>query len=411
MPSQKSAIPRDFKNRGTGNKIPSSKGGGLSESLSTNLPKPNILRIEVLDGNARKRYLAAVQRAGDNIRASVYQQTTQPGERVFYGFLVAGSETGFNMSSNWNAETGSGAVLDTIKGLAGAVPGVNTAVGGIAKALEGIGDIGGSLLGINKSTTGSGTVKEFAGVGLSDFHVKCGWYIPEQYQLCIKSLKTVYRMAYPKQTDLSVVDSLINKTTTYIKAKATTKLVQSNTDEPDGVLSQAVDAAGNLIKGAAKGVMQLQEDFGSNYTFNPLPVRVSVGQYMDIEPLVITAVNTSFSKETFINYSGTKDKRGRHLPIMVTTDITFQYWLNPAPDLQFASILGQELFGTEPVPDKSIIKKEGFDSYNSRSNEGAGLDFASTDEFRNAAIANGSPQYTSVADLPSIQTKSATTIT
>lgn len=372
MASSKKSIPRDFKNRG----VLKDGTSGKRESLSTNLPKPNILRVEVLDGNARQRYLAAIQRAGDEIRENVYQQTTQPGERVFYGFLVGGSETGFNMGSSWKTQTGSNAVLDSLKGLAGSVSGMNTIVGGIDSALDGIGDIGGSLLGINKSTTGSGTVKDFEGVTLDDFTIKCGWYLPEQYHLCIKSLKTIYRMAYPKQTDLSVIDDLIHATSNYMKGKGSDKVkaandALNNEPEPAGVVDSDGNAVVQFIGGAAKAVMQVQEAFGSNYTFNPLPVRVSVGQYMDIEPLVITGVNTSFSKETFINYSGSD--KGRHLPIMVTTELSFKYWLNPAPDLQFVNLLGQELFGTEAVPNVNpVVKKESGDSFLKRTNPANG---------------------------------------
>lgn len=342
---------RNFLTRGIGE---ANEDGTLSKSLSPDLPKPNILRVEVLDGNARQRYLAAVQRKGDNIRRIAYQQATQPGERIFYGFLVSGGETGFNMNTQWNKDTGSGAILGELKGIAGVIPGVNTIVGGATEIIDRIGEIGGSLLGINQSSTGSGTVKDFAGVGLQDYTIKCGWYLPEQYHLCVKSLKTIYRMAYPKQTDLSVIDDMIQKGAEYLQNKTFEKSDQSNSTEPQGLLDAGIDAAAEIIKESAKIVMQVQEAFGSNYTFNPLPVRVSVGQYMDIEPLVITNINTTFSKETFINYSGSD--KGRHLPITVTVDITFEYWLNPAPDLQFTSLLGQELFGTDPIPNKSKVE-------------------------------------------------------
>jgi len=79
--------------------------------------------------------------------------------------------------------------------------------------------------------------------------------------------------------------------------------------------------------------------FGKNLTFDPLPVRVSVGQYVDIEPLVITEARTEFSSETFIS------SNGRHLPIFCTVTIDFDFWMMPAPNAEFLSILGEEMFG------------------------------------------------------------------
>lgn len=358
---------RNLINRGVGEQRKDSTGNniGLTGGLSTALPKPNILRIEVLDGNARERYLSAVQLKGDELRQKIYQNVTLPGERLFYGFLVGGGETGFSLSTQWERQTGSGAILDNLKGIAGLVPGGNTVVGGAQQALDNIGEIGGSLLGINKSTTGSGTVKDFTSIALTDYTLTCGWYLPEQYHLCVKSLKALYRMAYPKQTDVESILSKMSDVVSGITSNNELKRAASNANKEGesapGLTDRVIDSGIDLVKDTANLVMNVQEAFGVNYTFNPLPVRASVGQYMDIEPLVITNVNTSFSKETFINYSG--KEKGRHLPITVKVSITFEYWLNPAPDLEFTSLLGEEMFGQSPLPSNALKTLESSESY------------------------------------------------
>lgn len=356
---------RNLVNRGIGTQKVDANGKeiGLTGGLSSALPKPNILRVEVLDGNARERYLAAVQLKGDQLRQQMYQTVTLPGERLFYGFLVAGGETGFNLTTRWERQTGSGAILKELTGLAGVVPGGNSIVGGVTEVVDRLGAIGGSLLGINKSTTGSGTVKDFSSIALSDYTLKCGWYLPEQYQLCVKSLKTLYRMAYPKQTDVESITELMKSGIGFLIEEGVKKRNDKedidNGNNVPSILGRPANLVVDTVKETANFVMNIQEAFGSNYTFNPLPVRVSVGQYMDIEPLVITKVNTTFSKETFINYSG--KEKGRHLPITVTVDIGFEYWLNPSPDLEFTSLLGEELFGESPIPKKSYSARSTVD--------------------------------------------------
>lgn len=343
-------LKRNFDKRGI-----VSNDGKMKTHLSTNLPKPNILRVEVLDGNARQRYLQSIQRVGDRIRNSTYQQISKPGERVFYGFMTSGGETGFDLNVDWSDKAASGTLLGELKGIAGVIPGVGDVVGGVSDAIEGIGDIAGSILGINATTTGSGTVKDFAGVSLRDYHIKCGWYLPEQYDLCTKSLKTIYRMAYPKQLGSERLADITEAIANGVNEELGRQAAQN--EGVKNVFVSAAQSAAEVTATATKtsaplvqAIGNIREAFGANYTFNPLPVRVSVGQHMDIEPLVITGVNTSFSKETFINYSGSKNDKGRHLPIFVYTTISFKYWLNPAPNLEFTSLLGEELFGVNPVP-------------------------------------------------------------
>ena len=60
-------------------------------------------------------------------------------------------------------------------------------------------------------------------------------------------------------------------------------------------------------------------------------------------------IDTKFSRETFIS-----EDNGRHLPLYAHTTISFKYWLNPAPNLEFLSILGTELFGDSMITSAQV---------------------------------------------------------
>ena len=48
-----------------------------NRGLSSGIPKPNIVRIELLDGIARQRYLGGLQRSGDSLRTNLYDNLTE----------------------------------------------------------------------------------------------------------------------------------------------------------------------------------------------------------------------------------------------------------------------------------------------------------------------------------------------
>jgi hypothetical protein len=79
--------------------------------------------------------------------------------------------------------------------------------------------------------------------------------------------------------------------------------------------------------------------FGGEITANPLPVRVSIGHYLDLEPMVIDSVKIYSSTEQFVSADGT------HLPIFMNADVTVSYWMQPGPTKDFISVLGNEVFG------------------------------------------------------------------
>ena len=83
----------------------------------------------------------------------------------------------------------------------------------------------------------------------------------------------------------------------------------------------------------------LNSFFGGEIVANPLPVRVSIGHYLDLEPMVIDSVNISASTEQFVSADGT------HLPVFMMAEVKVSYWMQPGPTKDFISILGNEVFG------------------------------------------------------------------
>lgn len=347
-----------------------------SRGLSSNLPRANIVRIEALDGSARQRYLQGIQQFTDEkFRQPVYEKLANKEDNLFYG-IMTDSDTSFNMQAQWNDSDAAGAVLGGIKAIGEKfTPNLYNTASGMVSMVDGVDKFIGKLTGTNSTATGSGTVKEFSGVSLNDMSIKCSWYLPEQYALCTKSLKILYRMAYPKQLEVedlaNSIGDIVKEGAHYVSDKASefadnmaNKLfsVDGSEDENKTVQKPAsvgdnnsiIDKSIDGLAYAGYGYMTMKKWFGSTYTFNPLPVRLSVGHHIDVEPLVITAINTNFSEETFIA------PNNRHLPIFVTTTIQFKYWLNPNPDIQFADILGESIYGVPAGASTSLkdsIKK------------------------------------------------------
>lgn len=331
--------------------------------LSANIPLPNIVRIEILNKNARNRYLGTLQRITSDLRDDLAETFRAKRIDKFYGFMKGSAQRVIDLSSSWQptGDTGGG-IIGTIRQIVAG--GTNNFKSTIGNLLE----LGRDLTGISLNTTGSSSIKRYNGSELNQFSIDCGWYLPEQYNVCVKSVKSIFRMAYPTQLDLDnpsqvlqaaqkigtavagqvnaaaapVIDSIIStsdqnktqtETDTQLKnngiVKPTNPTQQKNMDF-QGIAEKAI---GTIIN------PEIVKLFGKNLTFDPLPVRCSIGQFIDIEPLVISGVSIAFSNETFVN------AEGRHLPIFVSVNIQFKFWMQPAPNLEFMQLLGEEIFG------------------------------------------------------------------
>lgn len=346
------------------------------DRLSSLLPRPNIVRIEVLDGNSRDRFLKSQTTTGDG--TNIYSITNEmrkstigsvytgnrANEKVFYGFLDPKTDSTFNLTSEWSDSSMGGDIGGAIKKVIANAPGIGDMVTTGINIGSSFNEIANRTLGLNTTATGAATMQEFKGVKTSEFKVSCVWYLPEQEKLANFSLKVLYRMLYPTQIAQDKVGKMVGDAVSNIvdrskeiaqnvvKEGLTTAgrdglaslippAAPANADDnnPPGTVAAVTGKAASAVSGVTTAVNNF---FGQNTTINPLPVRVCIGHHIDLEPLVIKGVDTKFSKETFIS-----EINGRHLPLFAYTTINFGFWLTPTPNMEFVSLLGNEIFGDE----------------------------------------------------------------
>ena len=337
---------------------------------STNIPKPNIVRIEQLSPIARTRYMSGkASKISEGLAASAVLYGYDVPIDVFYGFAHKDNAITLGVTNGWSPTTGTG-MFPQLAGLLSKLPldigsdlysvklNVTGAIASGIKFVDNLIKTSNTSLGMSNKTVGGATIKDFTNVDLSGLTVKCAWYLPEQEKLAKHALKSLYRMAYPKTVDTRKIGDAITKVVLG-QAKG---IINAGGDlvgslvEPipgaSGVVKSLFNSLatptstnadksensviGNIAKSVYDGMNKMD---GYVTSVNPYPVRLSVGHFLDVEPLVIRNVSTHFSKETFIN------SKGLHLPIFVETTITFTYWMNPSPDQEFVKILNTEVFG------------------------------------------------------------------
>lgn len=351
--------------------------------MSKRLPKPNVCRIEVLDGEARRAYMGGFQKSLDTFRETMLDaialESGYDMYEPFYGILSADTGNGpsFSVKANWNEPGGnkSGfARMNTIltggggnAGLLGAIPGIGSAISrttnSVLGGIESVAQVGMELSGVNNNCTGSMTIKKFTGAQIdATLPLKFRWYLPEQEDMCRQSLKRLVMMTYVRPMDMqgdAIVNEMINGL-----VNAGSQLVDSAKQMIDNVTSgyyssgdssykegnSSSSNSGKAETGSVKDVINkvlgsgvdiynnLNTFFGGEITANPLPVRVSIGHYLDFEPMVINSVRIQASNEQFISPDGT------HLPVFINAEVQVSYWMQPGPTKDFISILGNEVF-------------------------------------------------------------------
>lgn len=379
----------DVKRYGTRSFVKTGKGAGLTDvehPLSENLPKPNVIRIEVLPGYVRQHYVKGFYAAGDKIKQSLMNLAQDSSAYLpFYGILANEINPEFSVSASWSPSTKGGfaTAATLVSDIAGGIKGfgksmtggkgkigalgnlVGGAVSGIAGGVQGFVDTTASLVnsgerllstygGIDNVSTGTTTVKTLQSVNLSfGTSATVKWYMPEQAKMCRMGIERLTKMAY--------VHSMAGNVEAQM-GKAVEDLVQNNIAprvDGKGSLFGDTDYAmyGDLLRkyvtqdnvaGVLGKIRTANEFFGNNMTVNPLPVRVSIGHILDLQPMVITNVSFHCSAEQFISEDGT------HIPIWVSASINFQPWMNPGPDNEFFSFLGDEIFG----PERTVTENE-----------------------------------------------------
>lgn len=354
--------------------------------MSRGLPKPNVCRIEVMDGEARRAYMGAAgfHRMLDVFREQMMESISGDGYDLyepFYGILDGTNGPSFNVSASWSQNlgnksgfarmseliTGSGSVGALFKN----VPVVGVAVNGIgavAKTVDKVAATTMDMAGVNNNTTGSMTIKKFTGATIgANVPLKFKWYLPEQEDMCRHALKRLVMMAYVRPMNMSGAD-IVNKAINgllngsgelmdsfgdawngFVRGEPYTPSQHDYKDgnssnsnqqaDPNSTLEKIKNGVKSVAAGTIDAYNSINAFFGGEIVANPLPVRVSIGHYLDLEPMVITSVKINCSSEQFVSADGT------HLPLFVSADVGVDYWMQPGPTKDFISILGNEVFG------------------------------------------------------------------
>lgn len=340
---------------------------------SFNLPNPNVVRIEVLSPMARKRYLGMFFGELELLRTTLVEQLMpDDANRPFYAIFdpQQTGDIGFDLRANWESRgdatfAGLAKTLEKLPGVGFLATRAADVSGTINKLM--------SRVGIDNTSTGTGTLKSFSKADLQfNKNVRCSWYMPEMEAQARVSIARLLKIAYVRNFDQNKNGDYVQKIATALKTVAkdikegmkksnqeaeTAKLESDEQEGGGGTVTNAVRKVGGtmvdytttglgaLAKAAGLGINQViqfglkaNETFGGSITFAPFPVRLTLGHILDIEPLVITNVQLTGSKEQFM----TED--GSNIPLFVNANIQFETWLTPDPNKGFIRWLGDDVF-------------------------------------------------------------------
>lgn len=370
---------------------------------SPNLPNPNVIRIEVLSPSARAQYLNSGIYAMANRFQQALKESFIDGIQPFYGFFDPEKTQGveFSVHAKWdtNSNHGFGEVAGIMKKVTGAfskVPVVGS-VGKLgtgviqgAEVIDAVAKDMANIAGIDTNSTGACTMKDFGG---SDFKfnkkVVCSWYLPEQENMARLSISRLIKLAYVRHMNMDnkdVVGALtkaasemmagpewqsMTSTISQMGAEIMSAPVVGETlgdvghminglrltAEENGILPSSdttkviVDVAKQIANGGIDAMVKLNSFFGGNLTMSPFPVRLTMGHILDIEPVVITDVQFSSSKEQFITEDGT------HVPLWITATIGFEMWMIPDPKKGFIRWMGDDVFNGGSYPSSAKAGK------------------------------------------------------
>ena len=385
---------------------------------SPNLPNPNVIRIEVLSPSARAQYLNSGIYAMANRFQQALKESFIDGIQPFYGFFDPEKTQGieFAVHASWdkNSNHGFGEVAGIMKKVTGAVSKVPV-VGSVGKlgtgviqgaeAIDAVAKDMANIAGIDTNSTGACTMKDFSGVD-SKFNKKvvCSWYLPEQENMARLSISRLIKLAYVRHMNMDNKDVVgaLTKAASEMMAGPEWRSMTSTisqmgseimsapvvgetlgdlghminglrlTAEENGLLPSSdttkviVDVAKQIANGGIDAMIKLNSFFGGNLTMNPFPVRLTMGHILDIEPVVITDVQFSSSKEQFITEDGT------HVPLWITATIGFEMWMIPDPKKGFIRWMGDDVFNGGSYPSSAKAGKNSGGKNGGASGSGGG---------------------------------------
>ena len=382
---------------------------------SPNLPNPNVIRIEVLSPSARAQYLNSGIYAMANRFQQALKESFIDGIQPFYGFFDPEKTQGieFAVHASWdkNSNHGFGEVAGIMKKVTGAVSKVPV-VGSVGKlgtgvirgaeVIDAVAKDMANIAGIDTNSTGACTMKDFSGVDFKfNKKVVCSWYLPEQENMARLSISRLIKLAYVRHMNMDnkdVVGALTKAASEMMAGPEWTSTISQMgseimsapvvgetlgdlvhminglrlTAEENGLLPSSdttkviVDVAKQIANGGIDAMIKLNSFFGGNLTMNPFPVRLTMGHILDIEPVVITDVQFSSSKEQFITEDGT------HVPLWITATIGFEMWMIPDPKKGFIRWMGDDVFNGGSYPSSAKAGKNSGGKNGGASGSGGG---------------------------------------
>lgn len=385
---------------------------------SPNLPNPNVIRIEVLSPSARAQYLNSGIYAMANRFQQALKESFIDGIQPFYGFFDPEKTQGieFAVHASWdkNSNHGFGEVAGIMKKVTGAVSKVPV-VGSVGKlgtgviqgaeVIDAVAKDMANIAGIDTNSTGACTMKDFSGVDFKfNKKVVCSWYLPEQENMARLSISRLIKLAYVRHMNMDNKDVVgaLTKAASEMMAgpewqSMTSTISQMGSEimsapvvgetmgdlghmfnglrltaEENGLLPSSdttkviCDVAKQIANGGIDAMIKLNSFFGGNLTMNPFPVRLTMGHILDIEPVVITDVQFSSSKEQFITEDGT------HVPLWITASINFDMWMIPDPKKGFIRWMGDDVFNGGSYPSSAKVGKNSGGKNGGTSGSGGG---------------------------------------
>lgn len=135
-----------------------------------------------------------------------------------------------------------------------------------------------------------------------------------------------------------------------VKIDQNAKELSENGRFADANKQNLVDGMNEVISKVLDAYIQGSTFMGANFVLVPNPVRVTIGNILDIEPMVIENVKITPSEELFINSIGAS------IPVTMKVSVKLTPWLTPGPNHDFIHLIGDNLF--YPIPTKSSDKSK-----------------------------------------------------
>ena len=135
-----------------------------------------------------------------------------------------------------------------------------------------------------------------------------------------------------------------------VKIDQNAKEMSENGRFSDANKQNLVDGMNEVITKVLDAYRQGSTFMGANFVLAPNPVRVTIGNVLDVEPMVINEVTIIPSEELFINSIGAS------IPVTMKVRVSLSQWMTPGPNHDFIHLIGDNLF--YPIPTKSSDKSK-----------------------------------------------------